>query len=168
MNQKLKTCPFCGSEAKLMGGPLAQEPYSVWCKNESGKRHHLNCGTMCEATAISEWNSRPEDPRVAELEAASAAPHLQAYWADRVARARDEAMDLLVAEGQKCDANNGLPAPRFMPGQEVFVGEDIPGVIERLIYPRNATVPLYLVEWWDCGDLKAREFHEQDIVGVIA
>ena len=57
---KLKPCPFCGEEAKLMGGPLAQETYSVWCKNTKGKRHHLECGTMNEADAVSEWNTRAD------------------------------------------------------------------------------------------------------------
>lgn len=53
----LKPCPFCGSPAKLMGGPYSQETYSVWCTRQRGKRHHIDCGYN-EAAAIREWNTR--------------------------------------------------------------------------------------------------------------
>lgn len=53
MTEELKPCPFCGADAKLMGGPKAQETYSVWCEN----RHHIN-GTMCPKDTVEEWNTR--------------------------------------------------------------------------------------------------------------
>ena len=54
---ELKPCPFCGSEAKLMGGPYAQETYSIWCNGKKGKRHHLSFSYDRNA-AITEWNTR--------------------------------------------------------------------------------------------------------------
>lgn len=58
---ELLPCPFCGSEARLLGGPDAQETYSIWCKNQRGKRHHLDCGTMDRTRAVNEWNRRAQD-----------------------------------------------------------------------------------------------------------
>ena len=55
-NQKLLPCPFCGSEAKLKGGPMSQENYSIWCKN----LHHLD-GGMDEQKLIDTWNTRHSD-----------------------------------------------------------------------------------------------------------
>ncbi len=52
---------------------------------------------------------------------------------------------------------------QFSPGDAVIVGDDIHGVIERVIFSRDMTVPLYLVEWWDSGEYKAREFNERDV-----
>ena len=62
---KLKPCPFCGSPAKLLGGPMAQETYSIWCTNPKGKRHHMS-GTMDASKTISEWNTRAA-PKVKPL-----------------------------------------------------------------------------------------------------
>ncbi len=52
---------------------------------------------------------------------------------------------------------------QFLPGDCVIVGDDIHGVIERIIFSRDMVVPLYLVEWWDCGEYKAKEFNERDV-----
>lgn len=62
MSEELKPCPFCGSEAKLMGGPMAQETYSVWCLASRGKRHFLGCLGYNEAEAIAAWNTRADFP----------------------------------------------------------------------------------------------------------
>ena len=69
---ELKPCPFCGADAKLMGGPMAQETYSVWCQAPRGQRHHLDGLGYKEAEAIAAWNRRadlctPTDERVARL-----------------------------------------------------------------------------------------------------
>lgn len=45
----LKPCPFCGSEATLMGGGLSQEMPTVWCVNG----HQLNAGAEV-------WNTRAD------------------------------------------------------------------------------------------------------------
>ena len=54
---KLKPCPFCGSEARLAGGPMAQESYSVWCVGPA--RHNMDYGFDREA-AIAAWNTRAD------------------------------------------------------------------------------------------------------------
>jgi hypothetical protein len=53
-----------------MGGPMAQETYSIWCTNAKGKRHHLDCGTMDAKRAADEWNTRADlaKPKVKPLE----------------------------------------------------------------------------------------------------
>lgn len=51
-----------------MGGPMAQETYSVWCVN----RHHMD-GSFDKAATVERWNTRASvtaDPRVSALEAA--------------------------------------------------------------------------------------------------
>ena len=60
---KLKPCPFCGSNAKLMGGPMAHETYSVWCTGVG--RHHMDYG-FDKDTAIAAWNTRAA-PKVKPL-----------------------------------------------------------------------------------------------------
>mgnify|MGYP001791994776 CR=1 FL=1 len=57
----------------------------------------------------------------------------------------------------------GLPDPLHEPGDSVWIGDDVPGVVDRLIYTRNCRVPIYLVEWWDRGEIKCREFYEADV-----
>ena len=57
----LKHCPFCGTKAKMLGGPYAQERYSIWCKN----RHHLEGGMNAQELADT-WNTRHEVPIDAE------------------------------------------------------------------------------------------------------
>lgn len=52
---------------------------------------------------------------------------------------------------------------KFKPGDKVIVGDDVPGVIERVIYARNSVKPHYLVEWWDRSEVRAREFYEEEI-----
>lgn len=52
-NTSIMPCPFCGSPARLMGGPIAQERYSIWCDNN----HHLD-GGMDADKLIDEWNTR--------------------------------------------------------------------------------------------------------------
>ena len=51
-------------------------------------------------------------------------------------------------------------------GQTVLVGGVIQGVIEEVIFARNMTDPLYLVEWWHDGDLRGRRFHESELEAV--
>ena len=55
MSEELKPCPFCGGSAKLLGGPMAQETYSVWCEN----RHHQDYG-FSKDEAITAWNTRSD------------------------------------------------------------------------------------------------------------
>ena len=57
-DERLLPCPFCGCRARLLGGRMSQETYSVWCENDRGKRHFLECGTMDADKAIAEWNMR--------------------------------------------------------------------------------------------------------------
>ncbi|MGC9368698.1 MAG: hypothetical protein ACP5DX_04065 [Paracoccaceae bacterium] len=52
---------------------------------------------------------------------------------------------------------------RFAPGDRVIVGDDIMGVVERVIFARNMTHPLIAVEWWDRSSLQVREFHEDEV-----
>ena len=54
---ELKPCPFCGGDARLRGGPYAQESYSVWCSAAHGKSHHMD-GNMSEADTVAAWNTR--------------------------------------------------------------------------------------------------------------
>ena len=58
--EKLKPCPFCGSEARLLGGAIAQESYSVWCNSKEGRQHHLS-GSMDRDATIAAWNTRASD-----------------------------------------------------------------------------------------------------------
>jgi hypothetical protein len=53
MTEKLLNCPFCGTEPRILGGPMAAEEYSIWCKNS----HSFN-GTMDKAVTIARWNTR--------------------------------------------------------------------------------------------------------------
>lgn len=69
MSDDLKPCPFCGSDAGLWGGPVAQEVYSVCCTGPIG--HNVKFGFDRDA-AIAAWNTRaaPEAAdRIEELEA---------------------------------------------------------------------------------------------------
>jgi len=52
---------------------------------------------------------------------------------------------------------------KFSLSAKVMVGGDIEGVVERIIFGRNMTSPLYLIEWWNCSELKSREFHEEEL-----
>lgn len=55
----------------------------------------------------------------------------------------------------------------YVPGQRVTVGDGaIRGIVERVIFARDMSVPLYLVEWWHEGQLQAREFSERDLSGA--
>lgn len=76
---ELKPCPFCGAEAHMLGGPMAQDRYEVWCKSK-GRRHHVN-GTMDAHQTAAIWNTRADlrapNPRTAALvEAVAKGPML--------------------------------------------------------------------------------------------
>ena len=47
---QLRPCPFFGGDAHILGGPDAQETYSVWCI-------HVDCGFSREGAA-ERWNKR--------------------------------------------------------------------------------------------------------------
>ncbi|MFV1944032.1 hypothetical protein VPH49_24860 [Pseudomonas luteola] len=66
MIEKLKPCPFCGSDAEAGDGflPLEGIVY-VWCKNHEC----LMSNGVDIGFGVDEWNRRHEDKRVAELEA---------------------------------------------------------------------------------------------------
>ena len=49
------------------------------------------------------------------------------------------------------------------PGVRVLVDGEIRGVIERVIWCRGMATPLYLIEWWDRGQVYSREFHAADV-----
>ena len=111
---ELKPCPFCGSDAKLMGGPMAQEAYSVWCKAPRGQRHHLDGLGYKEAEAVAAWNTRADlcDPTQDECARAEAAEaELTALKAELVGvvegwKARAEAAEELlreIASLSRCD-----------------------------------------------------------------
>lgn len=51
---------------------------------------------------------------------------------------------------------------RWRPGDKVLVGDDIPATVERVIFARG-TQPMVLVEWWDCGQVRSREFLAEDL-----
>lgn len=66
MTDELKPCPFCGSPARLLGGPMAQETYSVWCSGPA--RHSMDYGFNREV-AVESWNTRAyAAPRVKPLD----------------------------------------------------------------------------------------------------
>jgi hypothetical protein len=72
--EKLKPCPFCGSDARLLGGPEAQETYSIWC----GNGHHT-AGSFDRDSTIAAWNRRALPP-VDRLEVV-AFRHPESDWA---------------------------------------------------------------------------------------
>lgn len=54
--------------------------------------------------------------------------------------------------------------PKFTPGQNVAVGGGaIAGEVERVIFARGMSQPLYFIEWWDNGEVKGREFLEEQV-----
>ena len=77
--------------------------------------------------------------------------------------------DLLEDAALKIEAlelEHGRIRQIFGCGQKVLVGGVIEGVIEEVIFARNMTDPLYLVEWWHEGDLRGRRFHECELEAV--
>lgn len=52
----IKPCPFCGDDARIGGGPYAQECFSIWCNNRDC-RHHMD-GNMNYAETVAKWNRR--------------------------------------------------------------------------------------------------------------
>lgn len=48
-------------------------------------------------------------------------------------------------------------------GDQVIFGDDIYGVIEELIFCRQMIDPVYLVEYWHNGELRATRLHEADL-----
>lgn len=57
-----------------------------------------------------------------------------------------------------------IEGAKYAPGERVRVGFDITGTVERVIFDRNGRGPIYLVEWWLDGDLRGREFLENDLL----
>ena len=49
------------------------------------------------------------------------------------------------------------------PGSRVLVGDDIDGIVEEVVFGRGMMTAMYLVEWWQDGDLRARRFHAADV-----
>lgn len=52
---------------------------------------------------------------------------------------------------------------KYLPGDRVVVGGEISATIEIVMFYREMERPIYKVEWWDTGDLKIHDFHEDDI-----
>ena len=53
---------------------------------------------------------------------------------------------------------------RFYPGQKVLIGSGvIHATVEEVIHARGMSAPLYLVEWWQDGELRGRRLHEADL-----
>ena len=53
---------------------------------------------------------------------------------------------------------------KFAPGRRVTIADDpLPATVERVIFGRNMTAPVYMVEWWHAGQLCQRELHEDDL-----
>lgn len=48
-------------------------------------------------------------------------------------------------------------------GDTVFINDDIPGVIEEVIWVRGMGWPYYLIEWWHEGDVRSRRFHPNEV-----
>jgi hypothetical protein len=48
-------------------------------------------------------------------------------------------------------------------GLQVCLGDNIKGIIERIIWARAMTEPLYLIEWWNDGQVLSREMLQNDI-----
>ncbi|PCH70266.1 MAG: hypothetical protein COC12_08400 [Rhodobacteraceae bacterium] len=51
----------------------------------------------------------------------------------------------------------------FQPGDQVVVGGEISGIVERVCFARNMTCPMILVEWWDRSEVNTRYFHEDEV-----
>lgn len=65
MNEKLKLCPFCGSEAKVIINNCYTDIHSVICKNcfAESDRYHT------QEEAIRQWNTRkPIEVVVSKME----------------------------------------------------------------------------------------------------
>jgi len=57
--------------------------------------------------------------------------------------------------------------PKLRPGDRVsFAGGDLQGVIEEVIWARNAYDPFLLVEYWLDGQLQATRLHAEDITKI--
>lgn len=61
MMEKLKPCPFCGGEAKVMDRGF---PHWVYCTKCYAKVHG---GTRDEKDSIEAWNRRTNDERIKDL-----------------------------------------------------------------------------------------------------
>lgn len=63
---ELKPCPFCGSKATTRtGSDFTNSNYSVFCRNCFASTGVF----LSDVEAISAWNTRTSDARIAELEA---------------------------------------------------------------------------------------------------
>jgi Lar family restriction alleviation protein len=63
---ELKPCPFCGSKATTRtGSDFTKSNYSVFCRNCFASTGVF----LSDVEAISAWNTRTSDARIAELEA---------------------------------------------------------------------------------------------------
>lgn len=55
-----------------------------------------------------------------------------------------------------------MPESEFQPSDHVRFAEEICGVVEEVIWARNATGPVYLVEYWHNGEVvRVRLYEEQ-------
>ena len=66
MTEKLKTCPFCGSEAEFNSDEFGE---SVCCKSCGATLHNGVYGEESRKLASADWNARPIED---ELEAENA------------------------------------------------------------------------------------------------
>lgn len=105
--------------------------------------------------------------RIAELLSANAgktfsvAPQTQAQIRELLIQARD---DLITFQQTIVHFQ---PQNKYHAGQRVLVGDgSISGIVERVIFLRNAIKPFYLVEWWKDGQVCQCEFHEDDVAAA--
>lgn len=56
---------------------------------------------------------------------------------------------------------DGWPC-RFQPGDHIITGDDIKAVVEEVIFQRNMTGPMLLIEFWLDGEIKAIRVHAED------
>jgi len=70
----------------------------------------------------------------------------------------------LAFEGWKMTTRKPLKPITPLPlSTKVLVGGSIEGVVDEVIWRRGMEMPVYLVEWWEGGDVLSRRFLLEDI-----